>query len=320
MKKLNLTIIAAIALICCSVYGDTMSTAENGLPTNILSNFVGSSSIASSTFAAPIVITTSAPHGLTNGDWVSVANHEVNWAANGLWQATVLSPTTLRLVGSSGIAVGANTGSVTPRSIGPTFAIPADGVDNIAAASVNVPFNALADRTAALGLLTGAFSINNIGISTNNDDTDGVWDSFNIVASNTWTNITGATVWRPQGAANVYVGDLIAFDAQFQQSIFAGANNLLCQLQLWYGIQNPGGTPAWIKVPASTSGFQLVTANTVVDSHPHLQGLVTVTTPGILNVRILARAISAGAMPVNWQMVGDYSVRDIVYRGTNYPQ
>jgi hypothetical protein len=41
--------------------------------------------ISSSTNATPIVITTSAAHGLVTGDYVTVVNHSINTNANGVW-------------------------------------------------------------------------------------------------------------------------------------------------------------------------------------------------------------------------------------------
>lgn len=68
-------------------------------------------SIASSTNASPIVITTSAAHGYATGDTVYVSGHLVNTAANGSWTITVTGGTTFSLNSSTGNGVGAATGS-----------------------------------------------------------------------------------------------------------------------------------------------------------------------------------------------------------------
>lgn len=54
-------------------------------------------SIASSTNANPIVVTTSAAHGYSTGAVVEISGHAVNTAANGSWTATVLTTTTFSI-------------------------------------------------------------------------------------------------------------------------------------------------------------------------------------------------------------------------------
>jgi len=67
--------------------------------------------IASSTNASPIVVTTSASHGFSNGENIRVANHTTNTAANGTWVAASVSSTTVALTGSTGNGVGGATGT-----------------------------------------------------------------------------------------------------------------------------------------------------------------------------------------------------------------
>lgn len=72
--------------------------------------------ISSSTNATPIVITTTAAHGYSNGDIVVVGGHAVNTAANGTWQISGVGSTTFSLttrldaVNSTGNGTGAATG------------------------------------------------------------------------------------------------------------------------------------------------------------------------------------------------------------------
>lgn len=68
-------------------------------------------SIASSTNANPVSVTTASVHGLTTGDFVEIANHLVNTAANGTWPVTVIS-TTVFTVPVAGNGVGAASGQV----------------------------------------------------------------------------------------------------------------------------------------------------------------------------------------------------------------
>jgi len=67
--------------------------------------------ITSSTPANPIVVTTSAVHGLTTGDVVEIANHAVNLNANGVWTVTVVTTTTFSIP-QAGNGTGGATGTV----------------------------------------------------------------------------------------------------------------------------------------------------------------------------------------------------------------
>lgn len=75
--------------------------------------------IASSTNATPIVITTATAHGLTAGDYVTVASHTTNTNANGVWKVGTTPSATefqiLQMDGSNttGNGVGGATGTVT---------------------------------------------------------------------------------------------------------------------------------------------------------------------------------------------------------------
>lgn len=75
--------------------------------------------ISSSTNATPIVITTSAAHGLVAGDYVSIASHTTNTNANGIWKVgTVPTATTFQILqidgsNTTGNGVGPGTGNVT---------------------------------------------------------------------------------------------------------------------------------------------------------------------------------------------------------------
>jgi len=59
-------------------------------------------SVIGATNSAPIIITTSAVHGLTGTEIVYISDVLGNTAANGFWSISVLSPTTFALNGSTG--------------------------------------------------------------------------------------------------------------------------------------------------------------------------------------------------------------------------
>ena len=67
--------------------------------------------ISGATNAIPIVITTSAAHGLVTGGLVTIAGVKGNTAANGTWLITVLSATTFSLCNSTGNAAYTSAGT-----------------------------------------------------------------------------------------------------------------------------------------------------------------------------------------------------------------
>jgi hypothetical protein len=70
--------------------------------------------VSAATNASPIAITTSAAHGLTTGDRVTVASVGGNTAANGSFTVTVTSTTAFTLDGSTGNGTYTSGGIVTP--------------------------------------------------------------------------------------------------------------------------------------------------------------------------------------------------------------
>lgn len=89
--------------------GDTIRVMASPNPTS-LGNATWTSgprsntvNISSSTNATPIVITTSAVHGLVAGDYVAIVGHTINTNANGVWKVgTVGSTTTFEILQMDG--------------------------------------------------------------------------------------------------------------------------------------------------------------------------------------------------------------------------
>jgi hypothetical protein len=105
--------------------GDTIRIMASPDPTSMgsatwtVGGRPGSGNILSSTNASPIVITTSAVHGLVTGDYVVVTNHSGNTNANGVWKVgttpSAISFQILQIDGSNttGSGVGVAIGNVT---------------------------------------------------------------------------------------------------------------------------------------------------------------------------------------------------------------
>jgi hypothetical protein len=101
--------------------------------------------IASTTNATPVVVTTTTPHGHTTGDSLLIGG--TSGLIDGGWVITVLSSTTFSLNSSTAPGGTASTGSI--FFYPPTFTIPGDG-DAFNAAAFNVAYQALGDRTRYL--------------------------------------------------------------------------------------------------------------------------------------------------------------------------
>ncbi len=114
--------------------------------------------VTNATNASPIVITTSAPHGYANNNYVEVTGVTGNTAANGLHQITVVSTTTFSLdfsVGNGAYVSGGTAKFVTsmnPRgSKGPEDGAP----DEIAGGQGSIHFSIIAHPTNSNLLFTG---------------------------------------------------------------------------------------------------------------------------------------------------------------------
>jgi len=90
-----------------------VTTPLAGATNSTLWVHAGISTIASSTNANPIEITTAAAHGLASGNVVTIRGHVTNTSANGTWKVTYVSPTKFTLNTSIGVGVGGATGTLT---------------------------------------------------------------------------------------------------------------------------------------------------------------------------------------------------------------
>lgn len=106
-----------------------------------------STAITAATNATPIVVTANA-HGHANGDVVSIAGVLGNTAANGEWVVAAAAANSFALTSSVGNGAWTSGGTVT--SFAATASLPDDITDQRSAASVNSPFQTLADRCQML--------------------------------------------------------------------------------------------------------------------------------------------------------------------------
>jgi len=113
--------------------------------------------ISSSTNATPIVVTTSAAHGFTNGDLVYIADHTTNTCANGIWAITAASGSVFSLTNpvSGANSVGNGVGGATGYAVNLGPSAVADNWDDFSAAIVGTKQN-LSGKTVTAGVADAA--------------------------------------------------------------------------------------------------------------------------------------------------------------------
>lgn len=111
MKQLALVLLFSLSLhaqashegrnvyrsIANEVFGETDITFENSSATT-----VPSFDVTGCTNVSPIVVTTSAAHGVSNTEWIVIEDVTGNTACNGIFEVASVTSTTLALVGSTG--------------------------------------------------------------------------------------------------------------------------------------------------------------------------------------------------------------------------
>ncbi len=97
-----------------SSWGRNSLILVNGVPYTLYTQpIVTALTVTGATNASPIVITTSAVHGLNSGDGIRIAGVGGNASANGDWVVTVVSSTTFSLNGSAGVGAYTSGGTAT---------------------------------------------------------------------------------------------------------------------------------------------------------------------------------------------------------------
>ena len=163
-----------------------MGTVYDGIPGNIA--YPAAVAIASTTFTNPIVVTTSAPHGLLNGDRVHVYQHVSNTAANGIWTVTRTGASTYTIP-VAGVAAGGASGSSQGLVYGAALTLPADA-DASSAAIYNAALAPLTDRSAATITSIGVYKLAQKSIAYYANPLAGVGTQWAYIAAG---GVTAAT-------------------------------------------------------------------------------------------------------------------------------
>lgn len=221
-----------------------MSSNYAGEASNI--TFASTVSIASSTDANPIVITTATAHGLVTGETVHIDGHQTNTAANGVWEdVQVLLPTTFSIA-ATGNGVGGATGTVQNLSLG-TCQLPSDG-DNEDAVSVNVGLEFLSDAAAFQAQTTGAYKIVAEGTIPS---ATGTASSITTAGSGTWATTaietTGPATFVLTGLCP---GDIVETDCVWPVNISASSGAV--KIGIIVGFFTYGGSATFTSPSSST--------------------------------------------------------------------
>lgn len=326
-----LTIFAVGCSLAHAATQEPMSYQENGVANNIAA--IGGVGIISSTNANPSQVTTAAAHNLNDGDTVSIVNHATNTAINGVWTLPVGSVIDALnfMVPVSGNGVGVNTGSAASLAHGGTFAAPIDG-DAATAASVDVAFNTLADRTANIAVNTGGYKLayyKTFAVSDAHDINDTVWDSVTFGANNTYTPTNTPTLWTP---TSLFLNAQDIFEVTFDGSslVVVAAANVVTEASfaLFASFDLPGsgvGAPSKIFGSAIKQRLNIVIGGggnqaTSFQLPIHLTGRFLASGPQKIPTVSIRAAVSNMANLAQFGFIGDYNVQMKVWRPTARPQ
>lgn len=198
-----------------------MSKNYNGNPGNGFR--VAAVNIASSTNASPIVVTTSAPHGLLEGDRVLVVGHATNTAANGTWFAHIVDGAHVALYGgwtpgtgvtsaSTGNGVGGATGTTKFLGLMPRVLLPDDASELVTVEPVNVPAEDAKDVGAWLAERVGAYRLVDDDVVGNipNATPFALWAPAYQAAHGSWGALDNLLALESVTPYDVQPGDVIA--------------------------------------------------------------------------------------------------------------
>lgn len=159
----------------------TLAIASTGIALRLGDGIQAVLTVTGATNAAPIVVTTSTPHGVVDVSHATITGVVGNTAANGDWIVQALSPTTLRLRGSVGNGVYASGGVFTLDSTYATIAEVTNIEDaGIECTVIDVSAHDSLDGWSSkiptmLGTTAMRLSLNHVPDHPTHDGTTGLW-------------------------------------------------------------------------------------------------------------------------------------------------
>lgn len=230
-------------------------------------------------------------------------------AANGLWQATVTGPSSFSIpaAGNAPYATGGTVEYIFPQS----FNTPTGG-DNRSSASVNVPSNALGDRTLDLYTKTGAYRLVEIVTFQASEDNNTLWAQQTSV-TNAWTLPTVSPAWEVPG---ILTNDVV--DASLTCTGLAGTvgGATLALFSILFTVEPPGVAPTgYSKFGASNQG---VTPSATAIFPMQLRSNQTIFGSG--NLFFSPGFFAIGSSGTSFSLQGDFTFTAYVWRPTGVPQ
>lgn len=250
-----------------------MPSVYNGLPGN--ESRKSALTVSGATNATPVVVTTTAAHGLVTGELVQIVGVEGNTAANGVYYVGVVSATQFGLyvtyTGSPATPVagsGAYTlgGTVVPLTWTASTTLPDDG-DTLSALSINVPLEGNFDRESWLLSRLGNGQIMSIQKDATGLAPGAVWGGQAIV-----TGVWGAVLFNFTAA---YGGVIHAAPGDIVEVKFTGSMlpTVACAVRPVITFANYGGTGVavvdngtGINVPVSATGVPVQLSHLATNS------------------------------------------------------
>lgn len=281
--------------------------------------------ILSSTDATPIVIQTNGNHGLLTGQYVDISGHTVNVNANGVSKVVVNDATHFQLVGSVGTGAGAGGATGQSQSLGLGGFTQTQDAPAPTATQINAPDQNVADQAAFLALATGAYKIVQANSSARaNDPPFSAWNTFTIVAQNTWTPSAGPTVFAVAGAqfADIVIVDF-EFSAQVLVNTGGGGVQAYAAHSLFVSDVRPGQADNYTRIIGSSRLFNSMAAPGagVQPTTPiHIKGVYFVAGGGNTLKFQLQALYNNAILPSAWVVLGEYSIAFQILRPTGMPQ
>jgi hypothetical protein len=311
-----------------------MPTTYPGTPGNISGSLPAAIAVTSTSNSNPVIVTTSAPHGLTTGDVVDLTGNVSGDQRNGVWKVTVTGGSTFTIpFNGTGFAGGAS-GTVQPLKLAGPIQQPVDGDAATASsgpAAIDTTIDSLSDRTAFLGVATGAYKLAQVSIVSFASLSLGTWAAQTAGAitagqlvqftaqSVTWNTNLGPTGVTPVAAnpptfsfLNVSAGDYVSF--AMETVAISDANILLL---LAHAFITPTGVPAW---PAAYTTINLssrfIAAGTTVNVR--LAGFVASAFSGTMFLQPIAKALTTATQ--SYTLEGDTTLTVELWRPTSMVQ
>jgi hypothetical protein len=298
-----------------------MSTPYRGIPDNETWEPASAPTIASSTDASPIVITTAAAHGLTDGDAVWIIGHAANVTANGVRIARVRTPTTFALltpstrtnIAGAGAGAGGATGTVVPLRWSAAETVPDDAASLTTCAPINAPIEGALDRLAALAMnLVAGGEVGGV-VLARTSPTNTLFTSWGsgVLTTSLWQEITDITALLPP--VDVLPGDRVTIEMAFNITTSGAASDDIA-LGIFTSLADYGVSPVFPLAPESSARAEFTVPAAITRTAVHLIANVSQSLTYGKRLQAFLGVVSSTASVITMALSGAYTIRVSVTR------